>query len=108
MSSTEIVSTAVPTAIAEARAAMIRMLRAAPEDLVSDLCVVEALAILEDVYPPYPPPPPDDVAWTLDEGVRVARDALRRAIDESRSAAEAVRCAHASRTLAGADLAGFP
>lgn len=108
MTDIEIPTQPIPAAIDTARRALYRILNGEPEDVVDDLAVIEALAILEDVRPPYPPPPPDDVAWTLDEGLPVARAALAEAVETSRYVQEALRVALASRELPTAAPLGEP
>lgn len=90
----------IPPAIEAARRALHRILNAGSEDIADDLAVIEALAILEDVQPPYPPAPADDVACTLDEALPVARAALALAVQDAASIPEALRFALASRELA--------
>ena len=89
----------IPQAVDTARRALYRLLNAEPEDIADDLAVIEALAILEDVHPPYPPAPADDVAWSLDEALPIARAALKQAVQDAGTVPDAVRFAMASREL---------
>lgn len=89
----------IPPVVDTARRALYRILNAGPEDIADDLAVIEALAILEDVRPPYPPAPADDVAWTLDEALPVARAALAEAVADAGSVPDAMRFAMVSREL---------
>ena len=99
MNDIEIPTQSIPPAIDTARRALYRILNGKPEDIADDLTVIDALAILEDVHPPYPPAPADDVVWTLDEGLPVARAALQQAVEHGGSIQETLRFAMASREL---------
>ena len=89
----------IPPALDTARRALYRVLNAPPEDIADDLAVIEALALLENIHPPYPPAPADDVAWTLDEALPIARAALAQAIQHAGSVPDAVRLGLAAREL---------
>lgn len=106
MNDIEIPTQPIPPAIDTARRALYRVLNGDAEDIVDDLAVIDALAILEDIHPPYPPAPVDDVAWTLDEALPVARAALEQAVEHAGSIQETLRFAMASRELRSVGLRG--
>ena len=85
--------------ISRARHGLIRMLGNSTDDLEDQLTVIEALAVLEDVNPPYPPPGECGDPWAVAEGLPAVLAALTSAIEAAPTAAEATRAAHASRIL---------
>lgn len=92
----------IPAHIDSARTALAGVLAGEPDVDVS-LAASLALALLDDVRPPYPP-----LFYPLDgqdagDGIAAARRALARALGETRTVEESSRIGRA-----GAELAGPP
>lgn len=87
-----------PEQIAKATADLVAVLAGSP-DLVTRLAVGASLAILGDVYPPYPPPPEAEAPLPATEGIAGALAHLERALQDSTTPSEAIRIGQAARQL---------
>ncbi len=92
----------VPAHIDSARTALAGVLTGKPEVDVS-LAVSLALALLDDVRPPYPPLFYPSDGQDAGDGIADAQRALARALGETRTVEESSRIGRA-----GTELAGLP
>ena len=90
----------VPIHIDAARTALDGVLAGEPEVDVS-LAVGLALALLDDVRPPYPPLVSLSIALDAGNGITGAQRALARALREARTVEESSRIGRAGAELAG-------
>ena len=94
-----------PPHISRASSALVAVLAGDP-DLETRLSVAGALAILGEVYPPYPPLPEPKAPLPPARGIATALIALSRAAAAANSPEEAIRVGLAARRLH--DLAARP
>jgi len=93
----------VPEHIAVARSALVS-LHAAHPDVDVSLAASLALALLDNVQPPYPPPEPSVEPVNLTAGLAAARRTLARAAREAITVAESLRIGRAGAELVGVDV----
>lgn len=102
MTDHQLVTQPEPEHLANASLTLARVLAGTP-DRTTRRAAAAAVAVLGDVQPPYPPHPVSVEPMDAGAGIARARAALRRAAEDARTPAEAMRIAHGIRELAEAD-----